>query len=328
MKIRNEWCKKVSTQFSITITVIDVIEALLCILISLILIYKIWFYDKKRPFPCCIQLNQITFYIVSILYGICALFSALMSCTLTFNNDTIVLGLLCLLRAIQISLFELILGLRIVYVFDSTIYQIGQRNIILSTILWTVYLCAALMAATFFMIIDPNPQYLPFIASILLFCDLIINCILSLVFICKLYDVNKIKVCGLSSLSEQININTENNNNRMLNVITKYTVLSMISTISSLIWILINLSYALKLPLSSSHQAMFGILLVGPVLNSVSLIDIFSMSLSFKFTEKYYRICCKCCDDKCRKCCVRCTVRKKRTKPIAKTQRYLDLDLK
>jgi len=309
--VRNKYCLDASTDYDIMIGIINVLVSSLCIIIASILFYKILLHHKTKPFPCFIQMNQISFFTVSILLGISSLFSAIFLCALIISIDMIILGLLCILRVIQISEYQLIFGLRVINVFHSTTYEIGKCNIILAGFLWSIYLCVTFIAAGYFMIISPHPQYLPVIAAFLLLFDLAINTTLSLVFICKLSDLHKTHIYGVSSLSREININDDNaliRNNKILHLITKYTVLSIISTVSSLIWISLNACYAFP----SCHGVYFEIALVGPILNAVVLIDIITMSLSFQFTGKYYIRCCGRCDSQCRKCCVRCTVRKKR----------------
>ena len=167
--IRNTYCENVSSAFNIFIGILAVFESFGCILIGATAFYKLTFYHRRRPFPRCIHFTQSLFFAVSILFGVASLFQAIFACSFSFSDDLIVLSVQCLLRAIQISGYQLILGLRIVHVFDATMYQIRRRYIIISATLWTLILATAVCAESYFWMVRPDPAGLAMVSVILLF---------------------------------------------------------------------------------------------------------------------------------------------------------------
>ena len=88
----------------------------------------------------------------------------------------------------------------------------------------------------------------------------------------------------------------------IINLCTKYTVLSVTSSLSYSLWILLNLLYVLPV-FQGPSGSYFAVLLVSPILNSVALVDVVCIALSYKIAEHFYTLCCARCDALCRMWC-------------------------
>ena len=89
------------------------------------------------------------------------------------------------------------------------------------------------------MIINFDIEYLSLMTGILLCIDLIFSLSVAITFVYKLYYVNKKKILGLDiNLSEHKASLQNGLENKILDILTKYTILAVISASTSTIWII------------------------------------------------------------------------------------------
>merc|ERR1719266_1695936 len=78
---------------------------------------------------------------------------------------------------------------------------------------------------------------------------------------------------------------------------TKYTMLTSVSMILTIA----SVSLVIALEEYDGSESVVNVIITATTTNV--LIDILSVSLSFKFYEKYYHFCCQCSDAQFRRCC-------------------------
>ena len=122
-KLRNDFCENAGEEFIISTIIIGIILSVILIAISTPTIYKLVLHHKNTPFPLFIHINQILFYLITILFGISEIISSLISCYISFDKSLYVVGVVLIFRVFHIMTYEIVLLSRLVHVFQNTIYE-------------------------------------------------------------------------------------------------------------------------------------------------------------------------------------------------------------
>ena len=186
----------------------------------------------------------------------------------------------------QYAVMILLLFYRLKVVFDGTTYRLSQRT------KWTFYIMYMLLI---FMEVSSQFVYILLkwhssVGAILLsfagLCITLIIIFLTFLFVTKLIDVHKRCDC--------------HRENKLLFTITKQSVLTLISIVSSLVMLIIFFLLSSTGLLVSSIHANF-------VLALCVLIDIWTnficILLGYHSFNPYYTKMCGCCDIKCKQLC-------------------------
>ena len=178
----------------------------------------------------------------------------------------------------QIGFLLMVLFLRLKTMFGETMYALSKTTKIMFITIWSIMYCSIPMG----FILSRMLQILLTIISFLFAISGVLNVAISILFIRKLVDVNK-------------NLYEESSDD-LINVITKTSILTVISCIFTVI-LMISLIFQI---LSEEYRNS---IIPTLFLLSDSFTNFICISLQFKFFEKEFYYFCGCIDTKCKTYC-------------------------
>lgn len=279
--------------------ILFILEHIITIFLLILCIFSIYyvinFHLKQNPFPKSMLISQLLFYISSIIfsiswsmnhYGLCFYIESL-------QDLTEILSSLCL--GINLLTFILILFCRLFYAFDETPFSISRKNTIIFIIFTVIISLIGFILIIYYLIIQRNLIAIFIIFGIYLFIFTVLSQCLAFIFIYKLYklhlqsiidgrDSNKI-IARRSTTNSSMHIDdrTNNQNNSdLIKTMTKYSILSIIAAIGITLTMIISFLRIISEQHTILRQLFALTIFIGPT------IDTICVSLSFKFSEKYY----------------------------------------
>lgn len=268
----------------ITSLLIDAAVTILVIIIAILSLYHMRNYHKNtQAFPSLLYVPQIIFYISNILFVIFLMITHFGECFDRFYAETWIL--MVLFYAIHWFSLLALLFFRLYCIFKQTAFPISSLYKIILLILVSID-TLLLLVVIYSGVISFNEIINSLSSATAVFIAICISQILSITFIYKLYQVNK--------MQDEIR-------QGLINMMTKYTIITIISvSISTLTVLLIIIQI---FAVTENTQRIWNIFVWKGFLFDV-FIDSISTSLSFQFYSDHYQIICKFCDMKCKKLCI------------------------
>jgi len=238
---------------------------------------------EKRKFSPLLFRTQIVFYGLCIFYGFVRIPDIVIECEHLGLLYDVFFPLAVLSYAGHWITFLLILFLRLIQVFHQTDQETTSCFRAFSLCIMALLSLNFIAISVIFTVFRENAHL-----SLVTLCSMVIlsaamALFLMITFIRKLYVLNA-------------NISAAANSSDLIEIMTKYAILTGISllvTAASLL-LVIALEY-------DGSESVINMIITATTTNV--LIDILCISLSFKFYEKYYKLCCRCTDTRCRSCC-------------------------
>eukprot|EP01084_Bolivina_argentea_P088422 159637_1 len=194
----------------------------------------------------------------------------------------------CNLVFLQNTLLVILLFIRIYYVFRGTPFQLTHTIILIFILSFIISIGIFIsLLSTRFTFPNTHPS---FTCAVTL-------CIFNLLFMISITSLFLVKLANIFKLENKIQISTDENNG-LINIITKMTILSLISMSITFIACLFLLF----------RFVVFGSNIYTIIISEwATTIDIYSnflcVSLTFNFFEKSYLKLCHCFDAKCKHIC-------------------------
>lgn len=266
-----------------TFSVVYAIWSTVFVLLLLWILHKYINHHKETEMPKILHICGILFYIFSIAATVSGIAMGLSFCkdpwSQSFQIPWLIFALFYALHWNAVIIFYF---LRLYYVFQSSILKLSNLSI---GIFIAGYASFILSLSIGIIARVSAYEYTSGICLGIAFISAVsISMYISVMFIVKLFQVNRNE--------------TKNDNGAiLLSTMTKCTILAVVSVTTSLILTL--------------FQAVAGALFVYSdgiriIYNSLVLMDIFTniicMTLSYKFTDKYYTKICGRLDSRCRLC--------------------------
>ena len=269
-----------------------IINGLLCIAIitlSCSAIYQMLSYHKSsNKNNASLFYGQLSFYIICIITAASRIPDILLSCFSAGSTaERALFGIVTSSYGYHWVAFLFVLFCRLKIVFDGTALQLGNcfKKISIS-ILIIVSISGPISYILLLLNVlswqSATGVYQIFTVLLLM----IFSQVLSFTFVRKLYLLHKV---------------SENSQEGMIGMVTKYTILGLISTVSTFIIVISS-----GIMTTGEYTAIVYILNISGQMLDV-FVDVFCISLAFKFYEKYYMKICNICDLRCKSFCLSLT---------------------
>ena len=277
------------TLFAATL-MLNLLLSVLTLIISSVSVYRMIKFAHKinmdSPFAKSMYIAQLIFYANCVLHCINKIPDIVSSC---FSPDSVSEDIFFALAqwsyAYHWISFLFILFLRLKIVFQNSSLAV---NCMFSVLSRSILITASVLFPVIYVFIfnDSIPyQFAAFMMGLILFTLMIFSQMLNFEFLRKLYLEHK----GDSKADT-------------IELVTKYTVLGLISSIGTFIFVMVMAIMTFK----GESGVTYFIVVTGQMLDI--FIDTICISLSFKFYDKYYRKWCKPCDVNCNDLCLTLTM--------------------
>jgi len=250
--------------------------------------------NTEHKFPAELYYCQLSFYALCLVNGVCRLMDIVGSCLVLYplwTKHTLLFIYLTSYISHWIALLA-ILFLRLRVVFNGTWLEVRECH-------KTVSICisVSVMLLYLFSYVSMATELIPFRANMLLVSFIVLvflaySLVLALTFVIKLLYLNKVK-------------KMQPNDQGLLSTMTRYTILSMISIIGSVLVILISL----VIGVGGSFDPLLHFLSTGLSLDI--LLDALCISLSLTFFDKLYEKACHRLHERCSTLCQELSERSK-----------------
>lgn len=241
--------------------------------------------------------QQTLFYVTCIVYAISRLPDIITWCYYhesPINTITHIASTVC--YGIHWTIYLVILYLRLYHVFKDSVLEISKcmNKLVLFIIISSVPYGAFIVIGFIRIGFETGLLlYLFYLIGLLVFSQC-----LAFAFIHKLYKLNQYE-----RNNNDIFVNTTRSNanerNDLTEIMTKYTVLALISIIGTTMIVIVYVIGSISGDAESPEIYLLSI--VGQMLDV--FIDVVCVSLSMKFYKSYYQRICKRIDIKCKDCC-------------------------
>lgn len=238
---------------------------------------------KKRKFSVFLFRIQVLFYSVCIFYGFVRIPDIIAECEHLGLLYDIFFPLAVLSYAGHWITFLLILYLRLIQVFDQTDQETSCCFRGCSLCVMVLISINFIAISVIFTVFRENAHLSLVTLCTMVMLSAVVALFLMITFIAKLYVLNA-------------NISESANSSDLIEIMTKYTILTTVSIICTMATLLLVIALEYD-----ESESVINIIITSTTSNV--LIDILCISLSFKFYEKYYKLCCHCMDRRFRSCC-------------------------
>ena len=275
---------------------------------------------QRRP-PKALFYPGLIFFVFS---SFALLATARNSMTICFHGDTNYLDFnywiyFIIFYATQTYLLWLILFLRLKYVFKGSVYKLSKLTTRIHAIIFIFIPFATPIYFIILSLVKSNIIYTLILLASFIFI-ITFSCSLSILFIYKLFQVFKNMDNAHHHhhhISNKTNKNTKKYiNNKLLQTITKSTILAVISLTMTLLTPITLLFGYYAISYVNNNQIL--IEAASSLLSFCSLFDVFTnyfcILLSYTYFHSIYLKLCGKCDKKCRIFCITKIIKKKSTK--------------
>eukprot|EP01083_Nonionella_stella_P086591 240664_1 len=272
-----------SDQSALIVTA-NVVFGIVILATSCVAFYRVIKFKDTEEYETRFASALHLFYFMCIIYAMNRIPDAFLAC---YYNDSsfkrICYGISLVSYNYHWWSFLLILFLRVINIFKDTSLQTSKcYNVISLCIIWsTPPLSIVIMVV--FLTISTKIGFL--LMALYLIILLLFSQMLACTFVYKLYVLNR-------------RTKTDSKDNSLIELMTKYTLLAIISIIGTV-------SLLVILVLSSLAEQSSDLVLVNHISQmSDVFLDVICVSLSMKFSANWYRRLCSGIDSKCRLCCL------------------------
>eukprot|EP01084_Bolivina_argentea_P282536 483641_1 len=233
-KQRNTYCNNVDESFLIVDAVSSVLLTIVIQIVAIKSLIKVLNYHKKKPFTNSICFSQLVFYIVTIIYGAIQMIYEIISCFLTGSTSRKIFGIILLIRILSKFFYNAVFFLRVIHVFEDTIYKLNKCSVISLTVFIMSFSTFGLFFVGYYLFYESNEKYLNLCGSISFTIDLTFSLIVEISFVYKLYQVNKQQKITADITNIQHNDSFIGTDDKLLlNTMTKYTILATIASVTT-----------------------------------------------------------------------------------------------
>lgn len=320
---------------------ISLSSTLICIFAIYRITKKHFFSDS--PLQSYIYYSYIAFYITHIIALPFSITTDTLFCFSTniskyYNLERIFFGLEFLCFVSSWVIFDTILFLRLYFTFNYTVYHISKQCTTLSIIFICFIFLLFFPGFTFYLIYD-----LSFVTVILFsfgfLCLIIFSQILVFMFVRKLFEINlrslinnigigaqsprsRTNVLSTSSAKSAMSLEVVDSAEETpdpaairrrltidvvcaneLQLMTKYTLLALLSIVSSYVAFLTCIVWIVSGGDNGSIVDVVLVSIIGISLYTHSFMNVISVTFAFIMFEKQYQFLCVCCDTKLHGCC-------------------------
>ena len=277
----NHWTECITVTHKYIMTSISIIPILVIIFII---------YNMKK-FMNIRKEGEVSLYKGTILYFIVTIILLLICSCVTLNKcfgnnlgDTILATSQLMLYQIHFTLYLLLLFFRLYHVFKASVYSLSKWTKYLY--IFAIFLVYILTGFIYYFFLVHYWTGIWFMLGLVLYAVFILDMVwIEILYVYKLFRVVK---------------NTTNKGDKesvLLVSISRYTILSTLSVIVSLIWLIIN---AMQYDIFQPFPRIFA-MAVGYIIDIVS--NIMCFTLGYAYSNGIYGKLCGCVDKQCRRCC-------------------------